>query len=61
LKLTDVEAQVLVFNDDGSTERMEHLALCVYGCLLMKKSFNYRAMKSIFRNIWKSDKGVFSL
>ncbi|KAJ8443086.1 hypothetical protein Cgig2_030854 [Carnegiea gigantea] len=42
----------------GSDERMEQIALCLYGHLLTGKSFNSRAMKSVFCNIWKSNKGV---
>ena len=58
LKLTDVKLKVIVFDDDGSDERMEQIALCLYGQFLTEKSFSSKAMKSVFCNIWKLDKGV---
>ncbi|KAJ8444383.1 hypothetical protein Cgig2_026587 [Carnegiea gigantea] len=45
LKLTYVEAEAVVFDNDGSDERVEHIAMCLYGRLLMEKSFNSRTMK----------------
>jgi len=31
LKLTEEEAEVAVFDDDGMDEKLEQIALCLYG------------------------------
>ena len=48
----------MIVGDVGSDEKDDQIALCLYGKLLAKKSFNPRAFKTVFRNIWRPDDGV---
>ncbi|KAJ8430275.1 hypothetical protein Cgig2_026377 [Carnegiea gigantea] len=58
LELTEQDADVITFDDEGLEEKLEQIALCLYGRLLMGKKFNAGAIKSVLRNIWKPNRGV---
>jgi len=58
LILTSAEEEIIEPDDLGSDEKDDQIALCLYGKLLTEKSFNLRAMKTIFRNICRLDKAI---
>ncbi|KAJ8427022.1 hypothetical protein Cgig2_001045 [Carnegiea gigantea] len=53
MKLTDEEVEVVVFDDEGSDDKLEQFALLLYGNLHTAKSFNSRVMKNQ-RRVWSS-------
>ncbi|KAJ8423471.1 hypothetical protein Cgig2_013514 [Carnegiea gigantea] len=58
LRLTEDEEQVVLVDDEEDSEKNEQIALCLLGKLFTDASFNIRAIKSVFRNLWKPAKGV---
>ncbi|KAJ8446558.1 hypothetical protein Cgig2_019711 [Carnegiea gigantea] len=57
LSLTDEEERVAVCDEDESEERIEQIALCLWGKLLIESYFNPRTMKAVLKNIWKPARG----
>ncbi|KAJ8448891.1 hypothetical protein Cgig2_030747 [Carnegiea gigantea] len=58
LKLTAEEESVVVADEEEDAEKNAQIALCLLGRLHTDTSFNIRAMKSVFCNIWKPVKGL---
>jgi len=58
LRSTGAEEEIIIADDIEFDEKDNQIALCVYSKLLTEKSFNPRAMKTIFSNIWRPDKGI---
>ncbi|KAJ8443360.1 hypothetical protein Cgig2_015841 [Carnegiea gigantea] len=58
LTLIGAEEEIMIVGNVGSDEKDDHIALCLYGKLLAKKTFNPTAIKTVFRNIWRPDDGV---
>ena len=49
---------MVVCDEDESEERIEQIALCLWGKLLTENYFNLGAMKAVLKNIWKPTRGV---
>ena len=52
------EEEIPIAEDAEFDEKEDQIALCLYGKPPTEKSFNLRAMKTIFRNIYWPDKGI---
>jgi len=58
LKLTEVEEEVAVFEEEGPLKKAEEIELSLIGKLLTTQNFNGKVMKTVFKNIWKPSKGM---
>ncbi|KAJ8435872.1 LOW QUALITY PROTEIN: hypothetical protein Cgig2_028580 [Carnegiea gigantea] len=52
LTLTEDEEQVIICDEDESEERIEHIALCLWGKLLTDNYFNLGALKAVLKNAY---------
>ncbi|KAJ8443394.1 hypothetical protein Cgig2_018827 [Carnegiea gigantea] len=61
LTLTEDEEQVIVCDEDESEERIEQIALYLWGKLLTDNYFNPGVLKAVLKNIWKPTPGAYSV
>ncbi|KAJ8438426.1 hypothetical protein Cgig2_004536 [Carnegiea gigantea] len=59
MKLTAEEEEIIEFEEDVDEEKADQIALSLIGKLNTKNSFNIRAMKATFKNVWKTTGGLF--
>ena len=58
LRLTADEEQIVIADDTDDNTTDELISLCLLGKLHTQCYLNPRAMKSIFRNLWRPSKGL---